>query len=89
MLDKYGSYRSNTYSHLRLRLLLDSLHLGRLVVKSMGGLAATDESRTQPKPPKIGPKRHKLSIVTAGGPCDGPGRPAHISWMAQLGSPHA
>ena len=68
----YGSYTRNTDSHLRLRLFLDSLHMGQRLVRPTGGLAATDESRTQPKTPKISPKWPKPGIFTAGGPCGGP-----------------
>ena len=42
------------------------------MVKSMGGLAAADERRTQPKPPKIGPKLAKPSILRLVGHVEAP-----------------
>ena len=87
--DIYARYNRNTCIYLRLKLFLDSLHIDRLLIRPMGGLAAGDESPAQPKTPKIAPKLAKPSLFTASSRCGVPGRPAPAEQMTQSDSPHA
>ena len=85
----YAIHDRSTYNYLHLKLFLDSPDLAGLLIWPMDGLAASDESRAQPKPPKIGPKLDKPTIFTASGPCRAPHRAAYAEQMAQLDVPHA
>ena len=89
MQDIYALHDRSTYNYLHLKLFLDSPDLAGLLIWPMDGLAASDESRAQPKPPKIGPKLAKPTIFTASGPCRAPHRAAYAEQMAQLDVPHA